>query len=209
MNDIPFTPTLAGFLVPLAIGLTLIWRHKPGDRPFGAANAVTTIRLLMACGLSGLMAASLAQPLSDDLAWSVAALAMAGLLLDGLDGVLARRFDSSTDFGARFDMEVDAFQILVLSILATTMDKAGAWIIAAGLARYLFVGAGLIWPVLMTPLPPSMRRKGVAVIQGVGLAVLAAPILVPPVSSAVAALTLILLLWSFAIDIFWTWGQRQ
>ncbi|GAA4940924.1 hypothetical protein GCM10023238_03240 [Streptomyces heliomycini] len=38
------------------------------------------------------------------------------LILDGVDGKVARRTGTSTPLGARFDMEVDAFLILVLSV---------------------------------------------------------------------------------------------
>ena len=37
------------------------------------------------------------------------------LLLDAVDGGVARRTGTVSGFGARFDMEVDAFLILVLS----------------------------------------------------------------------------------------------
>jgi phosphatidylglycerophosphate synthase len=39
------------------------------------------------------------------------------LALDGLDGWLARRFGLASAYGARFDMEVDGFLILVLALL--------------------------------------------------------------------------------------------
>ena len=45
------------------------------------------------------------------------------LILDGVDGKVARRTGTSTALGARFDMEVDAFLILVLSVYV--LDVAG------------------------------------------------------------------------------------
>ena len=40
------------------------------------------------------------------------------VLLDGVDGRLARKYGASSRFGARFDMEVDAVLICVLALLA-------------------------------------------------------------------------------------------
>ena len=45
-------------------------------------------------------------------------------------------------FGARFDMEVDALLILVLSAGVWWFDKAGAWVWLSGLLRYAFIAAG-------------------------------------------------------------------
>ena len=42
-------------------------------------------------------------------------LASVALILDGVDGKVARRTRNASAFGARFDMEVDAFLILVFS----------------------------------------------------------------------------------------------
>src|SRR5437867_3690361 len=67
-------------------------------------------------------------------------------LLDGVDGWLARRTHMASTFGERFDMETDALLILVLSVLAWQYDKAGAWLVLAGLLRYLFVAAGWLLP---------------------------------------------------------------
>ena len=50
--------------------------------------------------------------------WYVVAICIGILALDGVDGWLARRFGTETAFGGRFDMEVDAGVIAVLSVLA-------------------------------------------------------------------------------------------
>ena len=57
-----------------------------------------------------------------------------------MDGWVARRTDSVTAFGARFDGEVDAFLILVLSVAVSA--AVGWWVVVAGLARYAFWAAG-------------------------------------------------------------------
>jgi len=91
--------------------------------------------------------------------WPIVALAAAAWLLDGLDGLVARRLNQASDFGARFDREVDAALILILSLLVFATGKTGAWIVAAGAMRYAFLAAGRLWPVLARPLPDSRARS--------------------------------------------------
>ncbi len=107
----------------------------------------------------------------------------------------------SSAFGARFDMETDALLILALSILAWQFGKAGPWVLASGLLRYVFVIAGLALPWLRAPLPPSFRRKSVAVLQTIALLFTVAPFVSPFVSGPIAAFALLCLSLSFLADI--------
>ncbi len=129
-------------------------------------------------------------------------------LLDGVDGRLARQSGMASAFGARFDMEIDALLILALSILGWEYGKAGAWILLAGLLRYIFVAAGWILPWLRRSLPPSWRRQAICVLQIVGLAVIVSPLAAPPSSAWWAMLLVAALLYSFLIDIVWLWRAR-
>jgi hypothetical protein len=96
---------------------------------------------------------------------------------------------------------VDAFLILVLSALAWRFGKAGPWVLASGLMRYVFVAAAWLWPWLNAPLPPSRRRQTVCVWQIGVLIGTIAPIIRPPLSEVVAAGALAALTWSFWIDV--------
>jgi phosphatidylglycerophosphate synthase len=177
----------------------VLWFARRGGQPLGGANAVTFVRLLLIAPVIAL----LAEPPSAALAWLALAIAGIVLVLDGVDGWIARRLGSVSDFGARFDMETDALLILVLSALALHFDKAGAWILAAGLMRYAFVAAGKIWPWMSAALPASRRRQTVCVVQIVTLLVCLAPFVARPWSSGVGALGLAVLTWSFAVDVRW------
>src|ERR1700722_14469309 len=75
-----------------------------------------------------------------------AIIATVALVLDGVDGWLARRCGEASEFGARFDMETDALLILGIATLAWHFDKAGPWILAAGWMRYMFVAASGVLP---------------------------------------------------------------
>jgi len=182
--------------------LTVVARAAGDDHPFprfGAANYVTMFRAMA----MALVAALIGEPGSARLIWFTIAIVTLVAVLDGADGWLARRSGMESGFGARFDMETDAALILVLSVLVWRHDKAGGWVLMCGLMRYLFVGAGWLVPWLAAPLRPTRRAKTVAVVQYIGLGVALAPIIVPPFSTGVAAVTLAALGWSFAVDVMW------
>ena len=66
-------------------------------------------------------------------------------------------------FGARFDMEIDAFAIAMLAISVVKAAAVPYWVLAMGAMRYLYLGAGRIFPALARPLPlgefADRRRK--------------------------------------------------
>ena len=172
--------------------------HHPFER-FGAANVVTTVRAL----LVSLVIALIGEAPTAAAAWAAALGSTGSTLLDGVDGWMARREGMSSDFGARYDMEIDALLILALAALTWQTGKAGAWIVLAGAMRYLFVAAGYVWHWMTAPLPPSTRRKAACVIQIVGLSVAVAPFVPVPFSRAIALVTLVSLTWSFGVDVLW------
>ena len=69
--------------------------------------------------------------------------------------------------------------------------------------RYVFLAAGWIWPQLRAELPESYRRKLVCVVQGVVLLIALGPIIPDLMAMVVVAVGLVLLLYSFSIDVFW------
>lgn len=172
---------------------------------FGLANGITMIR---AAGMA-ILAGALVEPavLGPHGAWGAMAAVAALLALDAGDGAVARRQGLASRFGARLDMEVDAALILVLSGLALALGKAGPWVLAIGLMRYGFVAAGWLWPGLERPLPPSRRRAVVCGVQVAILGALLAPIVTPPLSTALAAGALLALAASFGRDVWWLAGR--
>jgi phosphatidylglycerophosphate synthase len=172
---------------------------------FGAANQITTLRAALAVLLAGLVV----EPSLPALAAAAASVALVVTVLDGMDGWLARRTRMSSEFGARFDMEVDAFLIFVLALLAWRHGKAGWWILLAGLLRYVFMLAGRLWAWMDKPLQPSLRRQTICVVQIVGLIVTLVPSVPPPASTAVAALALTALCYSFLVDTVWLWRNAS
>ena len=181
-----------------AIVLWLAVRHLRAAK-FGAANSVTLARAALAMLLGSLLGA---MP-TPALGWLLVGLGVAAVTLDAVDGALARGRVEASDFGARFDMETDALLILVLAALVWQQGKAGAWILAAGLLRYLFVAGSFVLPRLGAVLPPSRRRQAVCVVQIVSLLGALAPVVAPPWSAALALAGLAALVWSFGIDVLW------
>jgi hypothetical protein len=77
---------------------------------------------------------------------TIVLLAAAALAATAVDRVTARRGRTTSVFGARFAMEVDAFLILVLSAFVAT--SLGVWVLAIGLMRYVYVAARRVLPRL-------------------------------------------------------------
>lgn len=183
----------------------------PGNG-LGPANRITLGRVILALPLVGLAllpAAIGPDPAGLATRWWVVGLGTAALLLDGVDGWVARRTGTQTAFGARFDMEADAALLLVLSVLAWRSGQVGPWVLGIGGLRYAFVAAGTVRPELRGELFASMRRKVVCVVQGAALLVAVAPVVPARLGAAVAAVALLLLAVSFAVDAAWLlgWGR--
>ncbi|MFI7390504.1 CDP-alcohol phosphatidyltransferase family protein [Streptomyces tendae] len=178
--------------------------HRSRLPVFGPANRVTLGRATLVGGVTALVADSFrdAPPVS-----LLVGLTAVALVLDGVDGKVARRTGTSTPLGARFDMEVDAFLILVLSVYVA-MDL-GPWVLLIGAMRYVFVAAARVWPWLTAPLPPSTARKTVAALQGVLLLLAGADLLPRTANAGVAAMALALLVWSFGRDVRWLWRRSR
>ena len=194
---------LATLLAIAAIAIAFLPRYHP-HRRVGAANLVTLGRAGLVAWAAGLLAA---RP-DPRIAWLGVGLATVVGVLDGVDGALARRAGVASPFGARFDMEVDAFFVLVLSALVWHHGKAGPWVLGCGLMRYAFVAAGRLLPWLAGPLPPTWRGRAVAVVQFVALPTALGPVVPPPLSNAIAAAALAALTWSFALDVRRLWDER-
>ena len=75
-------------------------------------------------------------------------------MLDGADGWAARRQGLASAFGARFDLEVDEFAILVLAITVLKAQAVPYWVLAIGAMRYVYLAATLAFPLLRRALPP-------------------------------------------------------
>ncbi|WGX98061.1 CDP-alcohol phosphatidyltransferase family protein [Nocardioides sp. L-11A] len=174
---------------------------------FGPANRVTAARAVLAVGVAALTLRGLADPLSGRLTAVLVTVSAVALLLDAVDGYVARRTGTTSAFGARFDMETDAFLIAVLSVHVA--PRLGWWVLAIGAMRYAYVLAGWVLPWLRRPTPPRYWAKVVAAVQGVVLTVAASTLLPDPVSRVAVGAALLLLVESFGHDVVWQWRHRH
>ncbi|MGH8960912.1 MAG: CDP-alcohol phosphatidyltransferase family protein [Jatrophihabitantaceae bacterium] len=183
----------------LARGLA---RHGAGGlRP---ADRVTLTRATLVGGVATLVADSFGRPTPVAMLLGLTVLA---LVLDGVDGWVARRTRTASTLGAHFDMEVDAFLILLLSVYVAR--SSGAWVLAIGTARYAFLAAGWVLPWLRETLPARYWRKVVAAIQGIVLTIAAAGVLPGLVTEAALVVALGLLAESFGRDVWWLWCRHR
>lgn len=204
LGDLYAVKAGATFTAVILVSFGFLQSHHPFSR-FGAANQITTIRAM----LVALTAALFGEPRFPELAAAAAMTSVLATALDGVDGWLARRQRIASDFGARFDMEIDALLILVLAILVSRFEKAGPWVIVSGLLRYIFAGAGRYWPWIAAPLPPSRRRPAICVVQILALTFALLPVVEPPLSRMFAAVALASLAYSFLVDILWLWRRAR
>jgi len=218
---VPLSPTAVtlglAYLVVSTVLLTVGLRRRGADR-FGPANAVTATRSMLVGLVTALTVAALegaAGPMRPEAPLDApaasggamgttvlfATLVACALALDGVDGYVARRTASESELGARFDMEVDAFLLLVLCVY--DVRYVGWWVLSIGLMRYAFVVAGALLPWMRHTLPPRYWRKVVTAVCGIALTVVAAQVLAPPANLAVALAALLLMLESFGRDVAW------
>jgi phosphatidylglycerophosphate synthase len=199
------TGWLAGTACGLLTAAGLVHGLRRSDSGvLGAANRVTLIRATLVGGVTALVADALLGP--GNVA-AVVGLAVVALILDGVDGWVARRTGTVSALGARFDMEVDAFLILVLSVYVA--QSVGPWVLAIGAARYAVWAAGWVLPWMRRPVPPRYWRKPVAAIQGIVLTAAVADQLPGVAINVAIAVAMILLAESFGRDVVWQCRQQR
>jgi phosphatidylglycerophosphate synthase len=174
-----------------------------GSLTLGPADLVTASRVAIACGVAVLVVQSFVVQASVA---AIVTLSSVALVLDAVDGWVARRTRTASAFGARFDGEADAFLMLVLSVYVAA--QVAGWVLAIGLARYAFAVAGWWWPWLREPLPPRYWRKVVTATQGVVLTVAAAAVAPLWLTYAALVVAAALLTESFGRDVLWLWHRR-
>ncbi|WP_034271628.1 CDP-alcohol phosphatidyltransferase family protein [Haloechinothrix halophila] len=199
----------AGWLAGVGYGvisnalLAAAVRRSPAGR-LGPADIVTLTRSTLVGSVTAIVAADLGG--RSAVPAVLVSIATVALILDAVDGRVARATGTVSALGARFDMEVDAFLLAALSVFLTT--SLGPWVLAVGGMRYAFVAAGWVLSWLRAPLPPSFARKAVAAAQGIVLVAASAGVFGRVAESVLVGLALTLLVWSFGRDAVWLWRRR-
>ncbi|WKN44600.1 CDP-alcohol phosphatidyltransferase family protein [Tunicatimonas pelagia] len=161
----------------------------------GVANVLTGMRWLGIAVLVGFC-----QQLHP---YVVLVLGILVLVLDGLDGYYARKYQTASEFGDVFDKEADAFFVLAFGVIIVALNLASSWVLLPGLLRYGYV---IILAYVDKPPAPvgySFRRRLVGMWM---MGTLLAPFVFPAwayVPCLVAAIVMIL--YSFAVDLRGSW----
>lgn len=107
------------------------WNEIKDLRPAGGlANWVTLIRF---AGLTTVV--FLAFRISNQV---LSLLLFVLVLVDGLDGYLARKKDQRTPFGACFDMETDTLFVCLVSVLLVSKGLSAKWILIPAWIKYYY-----------------------------------------------------------------------
>jgi phosphatidylglycerophosphate synthase len=194
---------VAGWIAGLATGSAatalLVTARMRSDQPaIHPADWVTLTRALLIAGVASLVADSFGGPVSITALVTMSTVALA---LDAVDGQVARRTGTATPVGARIDGEVDAFLILLLSIVVS--QDYGGWVLVIGAARYALLIAGWLIPWLAAPLPPRYWGKVVAAVTGIVLIVAASGLVDRRTGMIAVAAALLLLAESFGRNVIW------
>ncbi len=194
IGAVPAVAVVAGY----GLGAVLVAVGGRG-RMFRPADLVTLGRVVGTCWIGGLVLEAARGDLVAAGRVAVVVLGTVCLLLDGVDGHVARVRGESSSFGARFDMETDAALLLLLSLLLPLLGVTGWWVLAIGGMRYGYGLAAAVVPVLRVDVAPTLAGRVVAVAQGVALLLaLILDELAPGWAAAVPpAVALAALCWSF------------
>jgi phosphatidylglycerophosphate synthase len=179
--------------VPLLAGLCAWLLPRLGRPRTWWPTAVTGLRLVLtgALAIEGLALSG----------WVIAATVFTIFMLDGVDGSIARRTNSVSRLGAHLDMETDALLVMTVCVLHFLRGPCGAWVLTAGLLRYVYVLVVRVWPSQ----GQAPRSRLGASAFGIGLMSLMAgflPVPILPVLGPVLATAV--LGWSFGRSFYWS-----
>jgi len=139
------------FLYFLYIHVDLLKTYRPFA---GYANWVTSVRLF-AILLAGFFVKICTYPVFFVFLLMI-------ILADALDGFLARRYGTSSTFGAYYDMETDAFFVYMIAYLLYQEGLAPFWVLWAGWLRYLAVLVEWALGIHGQPAPPNPFARSIA-----------------------------------------------
>jgi CDP-diacylglycerol--glycerol-3-phosphate 3-phosphatidyltransferase len=172
---------------------------RPWRYVFGVANVVTLLR----GGLYATVAGFLVVPATTELAWVPALCYGVGVVLDRLDGMLARTIGEQTQLGTRLDMAFDTFGFVVAPLLAVVWGQLPVWYLSISVARYVYLG-GIRWRELrgrpVFERPDSDLGKYLAGVQMVFITVALVPAVPTGLVFALAPFVLAASLSVFARD---------
>ncbi len=193
-----------------AWALSVLWRglpdnHRQGEEAplptLGAGNLATTLRGMLIGLLAGFL--FVPRPNTGVSAWAPAGLYTLAILVDYLDGPLARLTHHTSALGERLDTHFDALGILIAPLLGVVYGQLPAWYLLVSAARYLFV-LGSWWLKrrghTLYNLDDSPTRRAMAGLQMGVISVALWPLFAPPATTIAATLLMLPFIGGFVRD---------
>jgi CDP-diacylglycerol--glycerol-3-phosphate 3-phosphatidyltransferase len=120
-------------------------RESPAGEvvPSGGLGLATSLTLLRGA-LYACVAGFAVVPPETGLAWVPASCYGLGVLLDKLDGTVARTVGRQTPLGERIDVAFDTFGFVAAPLVAVLWGQLPVWYLSLSAARYVYLG-GLCW----------------------------------------------------------------
>ena len=173
---------------------------NPPLQTLGAANTITLLRGWLIALCAGSLFVSIRA--EDAALWTAASYSTAALL-DGLDGWVARRYNSISVMGSKLDTSMDAFGLLIAPIQAVALGKLHGSYLLVGAAYYAYIAA-LRWrAVRQKPtraLSPSKFRRPLAGLQMTVVAIALWPFTASGLSVPAGVLAMLPFLAQFLYD---------
>ena len=193
-SNAPWTaPSVAAAAAAMGACSFIILMLLQGRPGLTIPNAVSLMRLVFTCAAVFILS-------SGRNGWGVFMIFASAGITDFFDGLAARRL-GSTPFGAKLDMELDAFFIFILATAATVYYNQKQLVLVAGLLRYAYVFLLLLLPDAgdMHPLFRFLS-KGACALAEILLILITAP-LIGAAARNIASLTVVCVLCtSFFLD---------
>jgi CDP-diacylglycerol--glycerol-3-phosphate 3-phosphatidyltransferase len=194
----------------------LIWKNLAQNRETGGSdvlpslglpNQLTIIRGFLIAITTGLI---LVPNRAALIAWLPGIFYLCAVLMDGIDGILARTTGNVTVLGEFLDMEMDSLTVLVGSLAVFLSGKADGWILLVGTARYLYVGGQWLLKRSRRPLLPLAKKSSRRALAGLMMGFLAAamfPVFYPPAIKVISYFIILPFLVGFLDDWIQTGGM--
>lgn len=207
-TSIPLRPSVllgvsVTFLLTVAVfqrTLTLATRHCGPQR----LTVPTWITIGRSCALVVFAGVVTLSPVAESLQWVAVGLFTLSAVFDMIDGAVARRTGTVSEWGGRLDTEIDSLLVLVGTAAVVWLGRVPVVFLAVGVARYAFVAATVFRQrrgLDIAPLAPSLFRKftGGAIMFTIWIALL------PAVDTAVTHLLAWLVLIPILAHFLWDW----
>ncbi|AZH27114.1 CDP-alcohol phosphatidyltransferase family protein [Haloplanus aerogenes] len=197
---------VAGVVLAYEVGY-LAYHLDDGTAALALPNLVTLVR----GGLYAAAAGFLLVPPAPAVRWAPAVCYGTGIVLDLVDGRLARRRGRTTDLGAKLDLAFDTLGFLVAPLVGVAWGRLPVAYLSLSAARYVY-RAGIGWrkrrgqPV--SDLPESRVRRPLAALQMGFITVALAPVLPVSVVHPLALVVVAPSLAVFARDYLAVTGRR-